>query len=58
MLVMMIEIKKIIIMGLKDQTSDDDNNGEGSTAGSVESHGRSQFSTSGHVRVHNLTLNW
>ena len=56
MVVMMI--KKIIIMGLKDQSSDDDNNGEGSTAGSVESHGRSQFSTSGHVRVHNLTLNW
>ena len=56
MVVMMIEIKKIIIMVIKDQTSDD--NGEGSTAGSVESHGRSQFSTSGHVRVHNLTLNW
>ena len=55
MVVMMI---KMIIMVLKDQTSDDDNNGEGSTAGSVESHGRSQFSTSGHVRVHNLTLNW
>ena len=31
MLVMMIEIKRMIIMGLKDQTSDDDNNGEGST---------------------------